>query len=206
MDWALMRFIGISANIAVDASIFTADFSCSTFESRLAIKAAFCDAMSPYFHYMNTRCGIPRIKVLGSQQDWISLETKVYRMATEVFNQVGDEKLTKYIFGAQEIVRQMRTETDPSFWGRIFAIDRCRSGHTDLVVGWITSLFRKGADDFYKYESHISSVEWTNLETGNEYQLRTGLLYSVIHEGESELDKQFPWYVNHHMASIIIRI
>ncbi len=44
--------------------IITID-SCTTEEAYLAQQAAFCDAMSAYYAYMSTCCGIPRIKLLG---------------------------------------------------------------------------------------------------------------------------------------------
>jgi hypothetical protein len=198
---------GIAVNVPVDASIFTADFSCSTVESRLAIQSAFCEAMSAYYFYMSTLCGIPRVKVLGTKQDWEIVENKFHRMRTEVFNQDGtaEQTMSQYLKRAEEQIRKIYTTRDPEFWKEMFSINNCSSGHTDVVEGWINQFYRKGyahksdgkihysGDDFYNYKAHISTVKWQNVETQRHFELKSGLMYSNVVSGETELDTKFPW-------------
>jgi hypothetical protein len=212
-------FQGIANNVPVDASIFTANFSSSTIESRLAMQAAFCDAMSAYYYYYSSYCGIPRVKVLGTKQDWETLEHKVHRMRTEVFNQDATtvQKLSSYLQRAETQLHNIHTTRDPAFWKDMFAINKCMSGHSDAVEGWIVLFYREGSsgleeelfedeenpaetasvhytgNDFYNYKSHISTVKWVNLETQRHFELKSGLLYSNIVGGESEDDKKYPW-------------
>ncbi len=163
--------------------------------------------MSPYFHYSRTACGIPRVKVLGTKQDWLTLQRKVHSLATEVFAQdISTEKsLSTYLSRAETVIAKIHSSRDPKFWENMFAISGCYSGHTDMVIGWITLLYRNGrgvleggrcsGDDYYNYESHISTVSWKCKDTSKEFELRTGLLYSVINDhGQGELDKKFPWF------------
>lgn len=199
--------LGIAKNVPVDASIFTANFSSSTVESRLAMQAAFCEAMSAYFFYMSSACGIPRIKILGTKQDWRTLEHKIHRMRTEIFNQDGttDQTMCEYLTRAEQQVRKIYTTRDPMFWKEMFSIGRCRSGHTDVVEGWINQFYRIGhaqkksgkvtysGDDFYNYKAHISTVNWKNVETQRNFTLKTGLLYSNVVRGNNIEDTKFPW-------------
>jgi hypothetical protein len=161
--------------------------------------------MSPYFHYARSACGIPRVKILGTKEDWQSLERKIHLLATEVFAQdISMEKsLSTYLSRVETVVRRIHTSRDPKFWERMFAISRCHSGHTDMVTGWISLLYKNGngdidrgccGNDYYNYDSHISTVSWKCHETSKEFELRTGLLYSVINEGKDELDRKFPWF------------
>jgi len=55
----------IAALSPVDLNHFSATFSTTTFESNLALRAAFCDAMSTFYQYNTYRCGIPRVRILG---------------------------------------------------------------------------------------------------------------------------------------------
>ena len=73
----------IAAHSPIDPKYFSATFSTSTVESRLAcqvmtlefqsrphiltrdVQAAFCEAMNIYYAYNCFMCGIPRVRVLG---------------------------------------------------------------------------------------------------------------------------------------------
>lgn len=159
--------------------------------------------MSPYYSYGRTRCGIPRIKILGTKEDWTTLEKKLYTMATEVFrgeiNSVEDEdyeepRIVSYLKRALEVVQKIHTETSSEYWSEMYKIDKCRSGHTNYVVGWINSLYRSyHGNDFYNYQPHISIVAYRDLDSQKDYELRSGLLYSSIEKGTSDLDQKFPW-------------
>jgi hypothetical protein len=171
------------------------------------MQAAFCDAMSVYYSYLTTLCGIPRTKVLGTKQDWELLEHKIHRMRTEVFSKdaTTEQKMSAYLQRAETYVRKIHTTRDPAFWKDMFTINRCSSGHTDIVEGWIVMFYRNGhvwkdlgklcyeGDDFYHYKSHISTVKWSFLDTQRHFELKSGLLYSNIVTGESEEDKKYPW-------------
>ncbi len=191
----------------IDTSIFTANFTSSTADSQLAIQSAFCEAMSVYYYYVSGRCGIPRIKVLGSKEDWQLIEQKVHRMRTEVFSQdtTTTKKLSTYLSKIESQVRKIYTTRDPSFWKEMFYIDDCQSGHMAVVTGWIAMFYveheavRKdghttySGNDFYNYKAHISTVKWKNIETERHFELKCGLVSSRIVSGTNELDTKYPW-------------
>lgn len=142
--------------------------------------------MSAYYSYFNTLCGIPRIRVLGTKQDWVELEEKVKHWREKVF--VGQADVAAFLKKAQEMIHDIHTRREPSFWESMFAINHCHSGHTDVVEGWIVRMYRKGyahkrggklfweGDDYYNYDSHISTITWQNLETEQSYSLHSGMV------------------------------
>lgn len=173
---------------AFDTSIFTAEFSTSTDASLLATRAAFLEAMGAYFSYGNSLCGLSKILVKGTEADWQLLESKFIGMQ-KFFSAYGD--VSTYLKRCAKGVTKVYKSRDVDHWKGFFSIDRCRSGHTDVVVGWATLFFRKchvhnrrgtkiyDGTDFYNYESHISQVDWKNEETQKEFSLLTGLFLSV---------------------------
>lgn len=196
-----------------DAELFTATFSTSSEASLLAMNCAFADAMSPYYGYNMTMCGIPRVRVLGSKADWQSIESKMQGWK----NLVGSSapKLVDWLQSASDAARDIYTKRDPEFWSGMFSIEKCRSGHTDSVGGWINRFYRKGyfgrkykgkvsyvSDDFYNFDSHLSSVEWTVTETQKKFKLYSGLLYSTYETPDASadpdsLDAKYPFLIPH---------
>jgi hypothetical protein len=161
--------------------------------------------MSPYYFYSRTRCGIPRIKILGTKEDWTALETKLFKMVTEVFrgemaatsddDDYDEPRIVSYLKRAIEVVQKIHTETSPKYWEEMYKIDKCRSGHSNYVIGWINNLYKHSSgNDFYNYEPHISTVTYKDNDSKKEYELRAGLLYSSIERDASDLDQKFPWY------------
>lgn len=163
--------------------------------------------MSPYYDYITSSCGIPRVKVLGTKQDWQLLEQKVHRMRTEVFSHdlTTDKLLSVYLQGVEHQIRLIHTSRSVDFWRDMFSINRCGSGHTDQVKGWICLFYRDSyqkrdktrvvymGKDFFNYESHVSEVTWKNIDTQRKFKLSTGLFYSNVVKGTDPLDNNYPW-------------
>eukprot|EP01122_Echinamoeba_exundans_P008202 TRINITY_DN2679_c0_g1_i1.p1 TRINITY_DN2679_c0_g1~~TRINITY_DN2679_c0_g1_i1.p1 ORF type:complete len:1318 (-),score=223.37 TRINITY_DN2679_c0_g1_i1:55-4008(-) len=215
----------LQASIPVDASAFRASFTTTDAASRLAMNAAFADAMGCYTFYVGGLCGIPRVRVLGSKSDWQQIEQKLEKWhsifgSTESAKQEEDEetpvpdRTLQWIKLAQSCVRDIYTKRDPAFWKEMMTIDRCNCGTTDAITGWITRLYRcckphtrygktwYYSKDFYNFDSHISSVSWTNQENRHQYSLFTGLLYSTIEKPQTELDATYP-FLKPHFAHLV---
>lgn len=79
------------------------------------------------------------------------------------------------------------------FWEDIFYVERCGSGHQQIVKGWFPELF----DDFKGYKfmkafpKHIAIVEYKNLSTDLSYKMKVGLFSSVINDGYLVPDFEF---------------
>lgn len=191
------------------AELFTASFSTSTWDSRLAMNAAFADAMSPYYEYHRTMCGIPRVRVMGTKHDWQSLEDKIaqWKIFFSAPSTADRCRLGSWLDRAREAIVDIYTVRDPVFWSRMFSLDRCTSGSTDVVEGWISRLYRSAfpfrkygqrlyttSTSFFNMETHISTVRWMDDETEKEYSLFVGLFCSRILPPEpGALDEKFPF-------------
>lgn len=181
----------------VDVSLFTAQFSTTSVASELAMRAAFLDALSVYYEYANTCCGISRIIVRGTMQDWQALEEKV--TALSAFFQRTDQRLSDYLKGAAKGVLNVYSSRDPAHWVKFFEIERCDSGHTDVVEGWV-SLFYPSCSgfgmeyttnkDYYNFDSHVSKVSWTNDDTGRKFAIIAGLFHSRVSQ-DNILEPEF---------------
>jgi hypothetical protein len=177
----------IQQALPIDGSVFTGEFSTSTPQSILAMNAAFADAVSPFFDYYTTMCGIPRVRRLGTKKDWESIEAKIGVWIKLFSSKAKDvDNVIEWLNRAQQIIQQIHTRNDLEFWSKIFSICNCGSGHMDDAQGWLVGLYRSATPDpgwihhgpsFFKMPSHISIVNWTNVETERKFSLYTGLLW-----------------------------
>jgi hypothetical protein len=142
-DWgrALARFEG-ALRAAVPAGIIDAmlpAFSTWTLESRVAALITFMDAASSFYKFrVSSMCGIPRIRLLGTTDDWRKLCESARKLAEPFaahlapFFQQLLPVLTKLAEQADPA-----TEIDNDFWVNIYSRESS-SGH-DSVTGWITA-------------------------------------------------------------------
>lgn len=112
------------------------EFSTTGPGERAARQVALMRALDAYFEYrMMTLCGIPKVVVEGSYQDWVVLQGRLPRLA-EFGLGLWSERLQQIVGHILQAFRQ----PDLSFWKRLFYHDDS-SGRTGLVSGWITQFF-----------------------------------------------------------------
>lgn len=119
-----------------NTKMFLPEFSTTTEGAALAFKAAFADAMSPYYDYSMLMCGIPRVKVLGEENDWNEVIKNIESFGEVIALPEYFEKVT----GLAERIKENISEPDTEFWKDIFRLDRCGSGGQTEVRGWINDL------------------------------------------------------------------
>ena len=167
------------------ANIFLPSFSTSTPRSVFAIYSAFADTVSPYYSYSMKLCGIPEIRLEGNVNDWV----KVYIHYSEIVHKLleieNDFVYCKYYSTVSSvlfnIIRVLNLDLDANeYFKDMFRLERCGSGSQTEVEGWFASLFRRQPDiRFVKnYSSHISKVEYKQLDTGKNYVMKNGLFSS----------------------------
>lgn len=199
----------IRKQVPIDASSFVTKFSTTTGESQLAMNAAFADAVSPYYEYSSSLCGIPRIKRLGTKEDWLSLEENVKKWQ-KIFENVAGKEFQFWLVRVEFIVRTIHSTNDLQFWSKFFSLG-CGSGHPVPALGWLAGLYRSaiqvgenldGEDwvfdggPYFALPGHISAVKWRNKETSRQFALYAGLLYSKIDTAEdSNLGNDFPFLI-----------
>lgn len=178
--------------VPTDSDIFLPEFSTTTVGSAMSFKAAFADAMSPYYNYSMFCCGIPSVKLLGKKGDWKAVISRV-----ESFKKIIDnpEYFDKVASLAKTIKKNVKTP-DPTFWKNIFSLERCGSGGQVEVSGWINDLYMKKPSPGYiqNYPSSTSFVSYKFLNTGQNFELCYGLFSSNV-EGDY-LVPEFGFVIN----------
>lgn len=118
--------------------LFLPQFSTMSQEDRVAILLSFMDAASPFYEYtVVTRCGIPRIRLEGSSDDWLLLRNQAIKISE------GFPSLVDYfrdLISVLNIIADMALSgiSNNKFWDSIYKIEATSGG--PFISGWITSL------------------------------------------------------------------
>lgn len=124
------------------------NFTTGTAESRAATLVAFMDAAQSYYEYhTGTMCGIPRIRLDGSADDWQKFCSSI-EAASRIFGRTDLMKL--YFQHLMPVVSTIADQAiggkvDNEFWASIYKW-RSESGG-DRCQGWITSFLAYTRED-----------------------------------------------------------
>lgn len=184
-----------------DVSLFLPEFTTTTPMSRLAVASVFCEAMTPYYSYSVCLCGIPKVMVLGSVEDWEKIAVACEDVAGIVSGAAGYLKNTAII--ARDIASQVENGLDKNFWSGIFSLKACGSGHQVEVDGWINRLYMAGKPCLAfssNYPTHVTKVPFDlkgspGGDVLGKFTLTCGLLNSVVKDGF--LVPDFGWVLLH---------
>lgn len=114
-------------------------FSTDTPSTEVASLVAFMDAASPYYEYtLVMLCGIPRIRLLGTANDYAKLLASAAQLA-EVFKKY----LGAYFDNLLPVLKTLSEQAsgapvDDDFWSSIFRLDSGSGGSAD-ANGWLTA-------------------------------------------------------------------
>ena len=126
------------------------DFSTTTPAIRTASEVALMDSFSSYFTYvMSCVCGIPKITIEGSLEDWQRIRARV-----EVLETYG---LGWWVSRLRPILDEfiLAATGHPTleFWKAIYK--PAQAYGTEVVTGWITDLFPYLGDALERYRNHV---------------------------------------------------
>lgn len=174
--------------VPTDTDLFVPKFSTSTEQSMLAFNAAFADAVSQYYNYSMYLCGLSKIKILGTADDWIKI-----RLSINAIKEIID--LPEYFEGLLSIIDNFENPSADKMKD-FFELVECGSGHQAEVEGWITKLFIKVPKVGYvsNFSNQVSVVKYKCLSTGISYELNHGLFSSVIED--DYLVPDFGYFIN----------
>lgn len=150
------------------------------------------DMGTPYYDYCTTKCGIPEVKVMGSNADW----TKLLNAVNELSKLLSpcSSKLGKYLENVvttlTEFIAAINTD-NAEFLGNIFSYEKnnyCGSGHQKVVMnGWITKFYFKNSSSYITdYASHLSCLPYNDEDDPNNvkyYFYIAGLTSSRLQDG-----------------------
>ncbi|MCW8140939.1 MAG: DUF4419 domain-containing protein [Planctomycetota bacterium] len=127
---AISRAVGRKRDLVV------ADFSTTGPAERAASEIVLLDAMQSYFSYeLRTFCGIPRITLLGTTDDWRSIQERA-----RCFGEVGLEPWVGALEPLlEEFVRASSGRTDSGFWESFYKFEGTSGG--PYVTGWVNAFF-----------------------------------------------------------------
>jgi hypothetical protein len=156
---------------------FFPEFTTDTDKSDIADRTAFLDMVSPYYNYGMFLCGIPKFRILGSDEDWarFRVQCDVISVAIPEF----EEYLTRVRVRSQDISQGYN-------FADFFSLQRCGSGSQVEVSGWIREFFIEQPSVNYpeNFISCISKIDYKNYnEGGKEYRLYAGLFTSMKKNG-----------------------
>jgi hypothetical protein len=126
----------IAAHVGKARDLVVCDFSTTGPVQRAASEVLLMDTFQTYFHYeMKIGCGIPRIHLLGTVEDWRSVRARARMLA-----EYGLERWIDVLDPVLEQFEQAaRGRASKEFWRSMFRY-ASGSGQTDLS-GWIHVLF-----------------------------------------------------------------
>ncbi|RIB10012.1 hypothetical protein C2G38_1887320, partial [Gigaspora rosea] len=118
-------------------NLLECNFSTTTSNSLTASRIVLLDSVKSYFKYsFSTLCGIPKVTLEGTLEDWMKLQEKVVHLRK--LNLELDFWLDRLEPVIWNLVATYRGEVDEDFWGRIVKIDKVfGSGGGTFVSGWL---------------------------------------------------------------------
>jgi hypothetical protein len=126
----------IAAHVGKLRDLVVADFSTTTPIERGAFEVLVMDTFEPYFEYeVAAGCGIPRITLLGTPDDWRSVKQRASMLA-----EFGLEKWIAVLLPIlDQLIATSEGRVDTEFW-RSFFRHRSISGGGNMS-GWLQRLF-----------------------------------------------------------------
>lgn len=159
----------------IDIGLFQVDVSTHTEESRLAHMAAFADGMQAFYDYGMFCCGIPKIRLTGTPEDWHELAAKAHELA-DTFQRVGSPTIAKYLADSHIILTDIcntfaAPDQNVEFWTNIFTQQNVGSGGDMVVSGWLRALWydTKNGKLLKTFPHTAAMVRYKNFDTGIEY-------------------------------------
>lgn len=160
--------------VPVDVGLFLPSLPSAPTTANLAMSAAFCDALSVYYNYMTYCCGIPQIRVMGTQDEWntLALCSKNIR---SLFSSIGYKTVTIMLDKVTGIFQRVTASfdtPDPFFWMDIFTQKNIGSGRELAINGWVTDLFLNPSrgEKLENLTLNYSVVPYLNVNTSRRFK------------------------------------
>lgn len=161
----------IAKHVGKQRDLVVADFSTTGPVERAASEVVLMAAMKNYFKYtVLTRCGIPRVTLLGTPADWTSIKQRATHLA-EYGLETWIAALTPIL---DELCAASAGKPDRELWRSFYKFESGSGG--DRVTGWINTLFpsvrKHGADHL---EANPSATDWRGGHAPAPTQFPSGL-------------------------------
>ena len=157
---------------------FFPEFSTKTQDSTISDYGAFAHMVSPYYNYSMYLCGIPKVRVEGTNEDWLNFESGLQRLGSLFID--TDQKMTTYFLNVSDTILKIRNETID--FSDMFRLEECGSGSQVEVAGWIQDFFIDIPRARYleNYCTCVSKIPYKNITLKKDFTLYTGLFGSNL--------------------------
>jgi hypothetical protein len=120
-------------------SLLECDFSTTTKNSLTASRIVLLDMLKEYFSYsFYTCCGIPKVTLEGTLEDWIKLQEKVVQLRQlDLDMDFWLDRLDPVVWN---LVETYKGNVDEEFWSKIISMNSFGSGPSS-ITGWTTALY-----------------------------------------------------------------
>jgi len=137
-------------------SLLECDFSTTTEISLTASRIVLLDMVKAYFSYkLRTSCGIPKVTLEGTLEDWTKLQEKVIQLRQLDLDM--DFWLDRLDLVVWKLVETYKGEVDEEFWGKIVSSRQTfGSGATKYIDGWMMA--------FYPYKRNGTKISYNTVE------------------------------------------
>ncbi|MFD5463309.1 DUF4419 domain-containing protein [Kitasatospora sp. NPDC127059] len=119
--------------------LFRPSFSTTAPDDVSSVLVALMDVVSPYYDFRwETRCGIPRVRLEGTAEDWALLAARVAALAERF------DWLAPWFAGLRPVLAEIAATAaggpvDEGFWRSLYKWESVSGG--PLVTGWLTAFF-----------------------------------------------------------------
>ncbi len=169
----------IPSNLTED--LIVPNFSTKDKNSEFAFKAAFLDAVSPFYYYGVMYCGYNKIKILGEQKDYLLISETLTKITEIIPNFNEYNKKVKSTIN--EIIHNW---DNIDYWKEICKTET--NYGRKIVDGWFKNFYMLKDNKHYNdhamvdFPEHLTKVDYSD-ELGNEYSLYVGILSSKLENG-----------------------
>ncbi len=126
----------IEKHIGKKRDLFDPTFSTTTIIEKAAIQVQMMAALGSYFEYtMRTCCGIPKVTLLGTSDDWLSIVNRVQAFG-EFYPKWALDPLESAV---TEFYNAAKGSYDINFWQNFVKVNGGSGG--PYLTGWINALF-----------------------------------------------------------------
>jgi hypothetical protein len=188
----------VESKCPANPKLFYPEFSTSTSNSRLAMKATFLEAVSPWYDYMMYLCGIPKVRVEGTEDDWKALIQGLTNILAAINPRDELRNYFKTLASiAHKIIYTAFHSGETDWWREIFYLQECGSGSDVEVKGWFTTMFmtQPSLAKIENFPTHIPSVPYTIVPNGDRYTFHVGLFHSRM-DGDNFMVPDFGYLSN----------
>jgi len=118
-------------------NLMLAEFTTTGRVEKMAFELTLMDVMSKRFVFsMNTFCGIPKITLEGTPDDWLQLEKRTQMLSKYKLQWWGKD--LKYIL--RQFTKASQQKVNKHFWKNMYKFNAVGSGNP-YITGWINRLF-----------------------------------------------------------------